>query len=148
MWSGHGDGVGPSGKRRDVRLILNRATPAPVDSLDLRLAEDLKAPGVSAWLEFKVTGLTAAEKLAVTLNGKNLSERQFDRRRDEDGQSVREGRLLPAFDLFRFPLRDSDVKFGDNRLSVGLNSSGKRGEAVVQEIEVMVQTPAAEKPSR
>ncbi len=139
MWSGHGGGIGPSGAHRDIRIILGPQEKRRSGSLELRLAENLKNSEASATLEFKVTGLAAGDGLTVTFNDESLSDRPFERCRDEDGQSAGEGRVLPAFDRFRFPLRASDIKFGDNRLAVALHENPGTDDVVVQELEVFVQ---------
>lgn len=138
MWSGHGGGIGPSGKLRDVRIVLARENRAQ-GSLDLRLAEDLQKSQASASLTFKVTGLAPEDELQVNFNGESLTSRPYERQPDADGQSVREGRVLPAFDLFRFALTPADVRFGDNRLAVALGKSGGSEPAIVQEVEVLVR---------
>lgn len=141
MWSGHGGGVGPSGEKRDIRILLGRDPAQREGSLSLRLAEDLKAPGARAWLEFKVTGLDGSDQLRVTLNGERLTDRSFVKTRDADGQTAREGRVLPAFSRFRFPLKSSDLVIGENRLTVTLEESAGAEAVVVQEVEILVQVP-------
>lgn len=142
MWQGHDGDRSPTGARQDVRivlgLILGQSVGAAGGSLDLRLAEDAGSIKDSATLEFKATGLEPNDELAVIFSGGNLSDRPHQRRRVPNGQSALEGRVLPAFDLFHFPLQSTDVKFGDNRLTVHLRKKPGTGEVVIQEIEVFV----------
>ena len=144
MWSGHGGGIGPSGMRRDVRILLSRSTRVSAGSLDLRLAEDPRHSHTRISLSFKVVGLTKGDKLSVSVNDVSLSDRKVEHTFLSNGQSAREGRLLPAFDLFQYPLSSSDLKIGDNHFSVAVDTTASEkgatsDEVIVQEIEIFVK---------
>lgn len=137
MWNGHGDGIGPSGVKRDIRLILPPDDLRP-HSINLRLAEDASAGPLRVVLKFKATGLAARESLAVRFNTDDLTVTSTVRQHFPKGQGARQGRLLPAYDLFAFPLDAASLRRGDNRLTVTRTSNPSSGEVVVQEIEVHV----------
>jgi hypothetical protein len=141
MWSGHREGVGPSGVHRDIRLILppGDLTPRP---LDLRLAEDPAESRLRIVLKLKATGLAPRDNLRVLFNGAELPVEPDHRRWVPEGQGAREGRVLPPHDLFQIPLQAHQLRRGDNRLSVARIETTGTSEVVVQEFEVHVTPPA------
>lgn len=145
MWSGHGGGIGPSGMQRDVRIRLARGSGISTGNLDLRLAEDPGNRHTRVSLRFKVVGLTKGDSLRVKFNDVPLSDQSVERAFHSKGQSAREGRVLPAFELFQCRLSASDLKIGDNRLSVAVDTTASEmgttsDELIVQEIEILVHS--------
>ena len=129
---------------KDDRIRLDRAAPDPSGSQWFRLAEDLSQQRLQATLQFKAVGLAEDESLEIALNGNPVPNRQITRHLDRDGQTLREGRVLPAFYLYIVDLDAHSPKpllgHGDNRLTVRLTGtgSGVPGRVIVDELEVYV----------
>ena len=141
LWEeGAPTGTGP----KDDRIRLDRAAPDPSGSQWFRLAEDLSQQPLRTTLQFKAVGLAEDESLEITLNGNPVPNRQITRHLDRDGQTLREGRVLPAFYLYIVDLDAHSTKpllgHGDNRLTVRLTGTGSpmQGTVIVDELEVYV----------
>lgn len=139
LWSGKPMWLSQTtiGAAKMEHIELDRKASDPSGSLEFRLAEDLTDTKRSALLSFKATGLRDNDELEVRLNGKVVPT---DRTWDADGQTATEGRVLPAFHVYRTQLVASSTKFGDNTISVRLskNSGDTASNPDIQEMEVLV----------
>jgi len=124
--------------KHDV-IELARDDASPSGTQRLRMAEDLESPQLFADLEFKVTGMAADDQIAIEFNGQRVPAENVERTFDPDGQSKDEGRELPGFYLYRFPLGSPPAKSGDNELAIRLTNSAGTDKLVAQEFEIMVR---------
>ncbi|MBM3739583.1 MAG: hypothetical protein FJW39_27770 [Acidobacteria bacterium] len=105
-------------------------------STRIRVAEEPRMP---MELEFKVTGMSTANELEISLNGRAIPPGKVSREFVSAGQTAKQGRVLPPFYRYRAPFSAPEARFGENELAVRL-TAGRPGQAViVQEIEVIAR---------
>jgi hypothetical protein len=103
-----------------------------------RIAEKPR-PSRPATLEFKVTGMDAADTIEIAINGRPAPASAIQREFAASGQSARQGRALPPFYRYRIPVAEPLVRFGDNDLRIRLANSAGRANLTIQELEVKVR---------
>ncbi len=129
----------PTGAIKHDLIEIYRDGTVSTKTLQFRMAEDLSSADLSATLEFKVTGLVKEDMLELTLNGKTVPPKNFQREFDADGQTKQEGFVLPAFHRYRMELTSDWAKFGDNRISARLSKSGGTDSVQVRDFEVRIR---------
>ena len=110
----------------------------PTGSMRFRIAEKLR-PSRPATLEFKVTGMEAADTIEIALNGRVAPVSAIQREFAANGQSAQQGRALPSFYRYRIPVAEPLVRFGDNDFRVRLVNSAGQAKLTIQELELIVR---------
>ena len=135
-------------------IHLDRAEQNPRGTFEFRLAEDLADPKLSATMEFKAVGMTAADAIEIALNDETVAPARIDRIHVADGTSAlrqkqctdAEGKVRwvterdpEPYDSVRFPLSSPPIRFGDNQLAVSLTGSPEgSGVLRIEEVDIKV----------
>lgn len=132
LWSG----AAPTGGMKNDRIVIHRDG-VQAGTMQLRIAENPSNLSLAATLEFKVTGLVEADRIAVRFNENVISPEDTQRTYNADGQSKDEGRKLDPFFLYRMTVPMTYFVRGDNELAVTFVQNAGDDTVDVQEVEVV-----------